>query len=200
MHWTAINKLLGNIDLYWLDFILKGHLADDDRILDAGCGEGRNISYCMKLGYDVFGVDINPDALRFVKMLASQYKLPDAEGRFQQMDLTDLRFPDNSFDIVLSSAVLHFARDKAHFLRMLGECVRVLKPGGKLFIRTMTSKGFEDAPNQNLTEEGKHRFLLDDDLLAYCMDNFKLEFVEVPKNVVVSDVRSMAAYTFSKQN
>jgi ubiquinone/menaquinone biosynthesis C-methylase UbiE len=188
MHWKAINKLLGNIDIYWLDFILKGYLSDDAKILDAGCGEGRNLFYCMQMGYDVFGVDRNPEAIQFLQILAKQFKVPDYEARFQQMDLVRLRFPDNTFDVVISSAVLHFAENQQHFLQMLSEKVRVLKPGGKLFVRSMTE-------NHQIEEE---RFTINDELLAYFCKEFGLELMEPVKSVQVGKVRSMGTFFLRK--
>lgn len=188
MHWKAINKLLGNIDIYWLDFILKGYLPDNAKILDAGCGEGRNLIYCMQMGYDVFGVDQNPDAIQYLHFLAKQFKVPDYQARFQQMDLVKLRFPDKSFDVVISAAVLHFAENRDHFIQMMSEKVRVLKPGGKLFVRCMT---------ENFQEEN-NRFILEDELLLYCCDKFDLELLEPAKSVRVTGIRSMGTFILRK--
>ncbi len=196
MDWRAINKILGNIDLYWLDFILKGHLPDNAKLLDAGCGEGRNLYYCMQNGYDVFGVDQNPEAIRYIKIIANQLKLDNVDARFQTMNLAKLLFPDETFDVIINSAVLHFAEDRDHFLKMLGECVRVLKPGGKMFIRTMTNKGLTH--EQNLPNKNEDRFLLDDELLEHFCKIYCLEFLETPKNVIVGNVRTMGTYTFTK--
>ncbi len=188
MHWTAINKLLGNIDIYWLDFILKGHLPDDAKILDAGCGEGRNLYYLMQMGYDVFGVDQSPEAIQFMHILAKQLKLSDYQARFQKMEIERLRFPNEIFDVVISSAVLHFAKDRAHFIQMLTEMLRVLKPQGKLFLRCMTEN------HQNEHE----RFLLNDELMQYCCRKFSLELLEPEKRIQVAGVRSMGTYFFHK--
>lgn len=204
MHWKAINQLLGNIDLYWLDFILKGYLGDKDRILDVGCGEGRNLIYCMQQGYDVFGVDKNADAITFVRMLGKQLKLSDIEARFQVMDATNLRFPDHSFDVLISSAVLHFARDRSHFLQMFAECIRVLKPGAKLFFRTMTDTYLinQNLPKsaQNLSSEMKGRFILNEALLDHLLNTYPVKWFETPKNVIVGNSRSMSVFILEKNN
>lgn len=189
MHWTALNKLLGNIDIYWLDFILKGYLSDDAKILDAGCGEGRNLIYCMQQGYDVFGVDNNNDAIQYLRIVARQFKIPNYEARFQQMDLTNLRFPDSSFDVIISSAVLHFANNKDHFLQMFSEMTRVLKSGGKLFVRCMT---------ENYQEENE-RFILGNKLLLFCCEEFNLELMEPGKSVKVGDIRAMGTFLLRKK-
>lgn len=53
MNIAALNKLLGNIDIYLLDQILKGRFTKEMRILDAGCGEGRNLIYFLHEGFQV---------------------------------------------------------------------------------------------------------------------------------------------------
>ncbi|MBK6265867.1 class I SAM-dependent methyltransferase [Marivirga sp. S37H4] len=197
MHWKTINKLIGNIDLYWLDFILKGNLEDDAKILDAGCGEGRNLFYCMQTGYDVFGVDQNPEAIMFLKLMAKQFNVTDIDARFQVMDLAKLRFPDESFDVIINSAVLHFAESQTHFMQMLSECVRVLKPDGKLFMRTMADKGLDNSGENNIADN-KKRFLLNENLLQHFYNIYGLEFLEIPKYVVVGNVRTMGTFAFKK--
>ncbi|PTB91758.1 SAM-dependent methyltransferase [Marivirga lumbricoides] len=204
MHWRTINQVLGNIDLYWLDFILKGYLGDKDRILDVGCGEGRNLVYCMRQGYDVFGIDKNTDAIKFLRILGRQLKLSDVEARFQVMDMSNLRFPDHSFDVIINSAVLHFANDEEHFLQMFKECLRVLKPGAKLFIRTMTDAHFADnefaISAQNLSSEYGHRFVLNESLLNRLLCDYPIGWFETPKNVIVGNERSMSVFILEKKN
>ena len=54
-----LNSKLGNIDIYLLDQILKGRFNKGMKILDAGCGEGRNLIYFMREGFTVYGIDEN---------------------------------------------------------------------------------------------------------------------------------------------
>ena len=65
---ATLNQLLGNADLYLLDQILKGRFAPGMRILDVGCGEGRNLVYFIRQGMDVWGIDRNPEALKLLRM------------------------------------------------------------------------------------------------------------------------------------
>ena len=191
------------MDIYLLDFLLKGHIHTKDKILDIGCGEGRNLVYFMKENYDVFGVDNNEEALRFVKMLAKQYQIQDVEARFQNMDVRRLRFPDNSFDLLISSAVLHFVEDEDHFLAAISEMHRVMKKGAKLFLRCMTNHSHLLDSNI-VSDYSKHithpdqskRFLLSEELIGRIMDKNIFRWLEPFKYVTVNNERSMSVILF----
>ena len=64
MHHKELNKLVGNVDIYLLDHILKGTFEGKIKLLDAGCGEGRNLKYFINNGFDIYGVDSNPMAIK----------------------------------------------------------------------------------------------------------------------------------------
>ena len=203
MDWKQLNRELGNIDLYWLDFILKGNLPEKAKILDAGCGEGRNLTYCFKNGMDVFGIDQNPEAIRFLKLSAKQYKVPDIDARFHVMKLDRILFPDTTFDVIVCSAVLHFAKNTAHFEGMLNELARLLKPRGKMFIRTMTDRYL---PNNSMQlEEGvvrfgndQSRFVVNVDVFVNYMDTLGLRLIEPYKEVVVQSRHAMGTFMLEK--
>jgi len=204
MNWKELNKLLGNIDIYWLDFILKGHLNDNARVLDVGCGEGRNLIYCMRHGHDVFGIDKDELSIQYVRHVAKSFKVRDCEGRFQQMNASKLIFPDQSFDVVLSSAVFHFANNIDEFNAMLSEAIRVLRPGGYLFIRSMTDHFLTDLQRQEmdtniyLFSTGGKRFLIDKAILESFTHKFGMKWVEPAKYVVIENARSMGTLILQK--
>ncbi|WP_296619530.1 bifunctional 2-polyprenyl-6-hydroxyphenol methylase/3-demethylubiquinol 3-O-methyltransferase UbiG [Marivirga sp.] len=203
MDWKQLNSELGNVDLYWLDFILKGYLADNAKILDAGCGEGRNITYCLKNGMDIFGIDQNPDAINFLKLIAKQYKLTDIDARFQIMKLDKILFPNFTFDVIICSAVLHFAKSREHFDNMMRELARLLKPNGKIFIRTMTDRYLPE----NIIEieegiiqfpHGQTRFITNVDAFAADLKKLNLKLIEPYKEVVVENKHTMGTFMLAK--
>jgi len=104
------------------------------RILELGCGAG-NISLRLeKQGYEVTGIDISPTAIEWAKS-----KCLDASGttKFYVDNVLDMRFvEDGYFDIVLDGHCLHciIGDDRRAFFF---ESLRVLKPGGWLFIDAM---------------------------------------------------------------
>ena len=140
MHYSRLNQLLGNIDLHLLDQILKGRYGSPARLLEAGCGEGRNLPYFIKNGFEVWGVDRNPAALRLLRAQGRSWHPTFDVQKFTEGDLTRLLFPPASFDAVICCAVLHFARNEAHFFRMTDELLRVLRPSGSLFLRMDSGK------------------------------------------------------------
>jgi ubiquinone/menaquinone biosynthesis C-methylase UbiE len=98
------------------------------RILEVGCGTGRNTPSYKRLYPDaeVVAIDCAPGLLRFAHAYA------EAEGTaidFIQMDITAMDFPDGSFDLVASHIVGH-ETTHAGLPKMIAECYRVLAPGG----------------------------------------------------------------------
>lgn len=114
-------ELFGDIDIYLFDQILKNRFTPKMKILDAGCGGGRNLVYFLRSGFPVFAVDQNLEAVEYVRGLA-QMLAPDlAPENFRGAAVEELPFSDETFDLVISCAVLHFAADERHFDRMLRE-------------------------------------------------------------------------------
>jgi SAM-dependent methyltransferase len=103
----------GQIDIYLFDQLLRGRIPPGARILDAGCGEGRNLVYLLRAGYDVFAVDSDRACIQSVQRIAAQLAPAQPADNFRVEPLEAMSFPDGFADVVLSSAVLHFARDEA---------------------------------------------------------------------------------------
>ena len=191
-----LNKELGNIDIYLLDQILKERYSKADKILDAGCGEGRNLVYFLNNGFDIYGIDKNEKAIEMLQFVARSKKVSVTDNTFQVAGLENIPFESNAFDHVICNAVLHFAESEAHFEQMFSELIRVLQPEGSMFIRMTSNIGIE-----NMVEaigEGKYnipdgsiRFLLTKELLDGMMKKYQLSFLEPLKTVNVNDKRYM---------
>lgn len=197
MNIKEVNQYFGNLDIYLLDQILKGRFHQSMKVLDAGCGEGRNLMYFLNSGFDVYGIDQNPQAIGILKFLAASKRPELDEQHFVVGDIAVLPFEPSSFDLIIASAVLHFARNHHHFKKMFQELTRCLRPAGILFIR-MTSNIGLSSPPEDLGEgrfallDGTERYLLQKPLLDELMQQHKLEFIEPLKTVNVSDKRSMS--------
>lgn len=198
-----LREQLGDIDIYLFDQLMKGRLTPDMSVLDAGCGGGRNLVYFLRSGYPIFAVDENPRAVSQVRDLAARLAPDLPAENIQISDLSDLSFPDGRFDAVISSAVLHFARDEAQFDRMLGEMWRVLRPGGLFFARLASTIGIESLvrPLQGRRyhlPDGSERFLVDEAMLVRLAEQLDGSWIEPLKTTVVQNQRSMTTWVLRK--
>jgi len=186
-----IQDNLGKTDIYLIDQILKGRYQKGDKILDAGCGTGRNIQLFLNNGYSIYGIDHDKTAIESIiknNSLASP-------TNFINGSIDCLDFNDNFFDHIICNAVLHFAENTIHFNKMFNELLRVLKPQGSLFIRMTSSFGIENKIsllNDGVYKipDGTTRFLLTEDLLNNIKT--KVSFIEPLKTVNVNNIRCMS--------
>ncbi len=203
MEIKELNHLLGNIDIYLLDQILKRRFEYDFKILDAGCGEGRNLIYFVRKNYQVYGFDRDSDSIQMLKYLVKSINKEYPTDRFISANVEQMPYDNHEFDAIISSAVLHFAEDKDHFMKMLHETVRVLKTKGILFVRMAADVGMEKhiKPMGNgryFLPDGSVRFLLTKEMLSEIMEIFGLSFIEPFKTVIVDDKRCMSTLVLRK--
>ncbi|MFA0961742.1 class I SAM-dependent methyltransferase [Roseivirga sp. BDSF3-8] len=202
MNYTELNHELGNIDIYLLDAILKGYFPQGTKLLDAGCGEGRNLFYFLKNGYECYGTDVNESALRMLRFQINSVAPGYPTDRFTSGDLTQLPYQDAAFDAVLCIAVLHFAENEEHFRKMFSELVRVLRPAGRLLIRMTDNTAMDKAEHigegKYSLPDGSIRFLMTPKLLSELIDTYSLNFAEPGKSLVVSGMRSMNILMLAK--
>ena len=198
-----LQEWFGGIDIYLFDQLLKGRITPDMRLLDAGCGGGRNLIYFLNSGYDVCAVDSSLISIAQVQKLSSMLAPHLSPNNFRAEPVEQMSFDDASFDVVISSAVLHFARDEEHWQRMVNEMWRVLKPGGIFFARLASSIGIEekiehlDGRRYHLPD-GSDRFLVDEQMLRSTTASLGGEWLEPFKTVVVADMRSMSNWCLRK--
>lgn len=199
MNQIPLHEIIGNTDIYLLDQIMKGKYNAGDKILDAGCGGGRNLFWFLKNEIDIYGVDKEATAINY---LTSDYPNLD-DKRFQVAEIDNLSFDTNFFDHVISSAVLHFAKSTSHFKNMMKEMTRVLKPNGSLFIRMTSNIGIEN--KVRLIDDGVYdipdgstRFLLTPTLLNDLLAENNLSFAEPLKTVNVDNRRCMSTLVLIK--
>lgn len=188
-----VRELFGDIDIYLFDQILKNRFSGEMNILDAGCG-GRNLIYFLHNDYQVFGVDQNSEAIGQVRLLAKTLSPNLPSENFQTSAVEKMPFQDEHFDAVISSAVLHFAKDETHFNKMLGEMWRVLKSRGLFFARLASSIGIENqikpvGNGRYLLPDGSERFLINEELLDSITNKLGGIWLEPLKTTNVQNLR-----------
>ncbi len=197
-------ELFGEIDIYLFDQILKNRFGNEMSLLDAGCGGGRNLVYFLRNGCEVFGVDQNQNAVEQVRLLANALAPNLSSENFQVAAVEKMPFPTERFDAVISSAVLHFARNENHFSEMLKEMWRVLKPEGIFFARLASSIGIEnlikptDVNGRYLLPDGSERFLVDENFLVSAAHRLGGVLIEPLKTTNVQNLRCMTTWVLRK--
>ena len=219
-----LQELFGSIDIYLFDQLLKGRFVPGMQVLDAGCGTGRNLVYFLREGYEVFAVDQSAQAISQVRRLAATLapQLPAENFRVEAVEkmswesapaIADpaakaegnrARHDVHGFDVVISSALLHFARNEEHWHAMVNEMWRVLKTGGILFARLASTIGLEkqveliEGRRYHLPD-GSDRFLVDETMLRHVSVSLGGEFIEPIKTTIVENLRAMTTWVLIKR-
>jgi SAM-dependent methyltransferase len=200
---AALRQAFGDIDIYLFDQLLRGRFDSVRAVLDAGCGGGRNLVWLLRAGFDVHAVDRDARSVERVRRTMAELApgLPPENVQVGEVDA--LPFADGSMDAVISSAVLHFATDPAHFGRMVDEMWRVLRPGGLLFARLASSIGIEAGvrpvgDGRYQLPDGSERFLVDEAGLLARTEALGGELLDPIKTTNVQNLRAMTTWVVRK--
>jgi tellurite methyltransferase len=199
-----LQEWFGGIDIYLFDQLLKGRFVAGMRVLDAGCGSGRNLVYFLRSDFEVFAVDESHEAIAQTRRLAATLAPHLPKDNFRVEAVERMSFADTSFDVVVSNAVLHFAPDESLWEAMLKEMWRVLKPGGIFFARLASTIGIEDQVGlidgrRYHLPDGSERFLVDAAMLLRVTAELGGEFIEPIKTTVVQNMRAMTTWCLRKR-
>lgn len=196
-----VQELFGQIDIYVFDQILRGNVAPGMRVLDAGCGYGRNLVYLLREKTEVFAIDANPAGVEHVRRLSKSLNTGLPDQNFQVSLVEKMPFPDDFADVVLCSSVLHFAHSEEHFQSMLTELWRVLRPGGLLFCRLGSRIGMDFVPVGNglfAMPDGQNWFLVDEKKLTALTASMNAVLVDPLKTTIVQNHRCMTTWVVRK--
>ena len=198
----TVQEQFGLIDIYVFDQILRGNIAAPMRVLDAGCGYGRNLVHLLREGCEVYALDADPEAIDHVRRLSASLNTGLPAENFQVGQIDKMPFPDGLADVVLCNSVLHFARDASHFEAQLSELWRVLRPGGMLFCRLGSRIGMDFEPiraNIFRVGDGSEWFLVDEDMLLELTEELNAVLVDPLKTTIVQDYRCMTTWVLRKR-
>jgi len=171
-------------------------------VLDAGCGYGRNLVYLLRCGCNVFAIDEEAAAIEHVRQLSTSLGTALPSKNFQVGRIEQMPFPEGFADVVLCTAVLHFARDNQHFLAMLKELWRMVNPGGMLFCRLGSRIGmdFEQLRgNIYRIPDGSEWFLVDQPTLLRLTNQLNAVLVDPLKTTLVQDYRCMTTWVLRRR-
>ncbi len=199
-----LQEQFGQIDIYLFDQLLKGRISSGMRILDAGCGFGRNIVYFLRERYEVYGADRDAESVESVLRLARMLAPALPSSNFRVEPLEHMSFDDACADVVISNAVLHLAGDDVQFESMLLGSWRVLKPGGLFFCRLGSTIGMESRVERihgrrYKSPDGAERYLVDEAMLGSLAKRLGGELAEPLKTTVVQNQRSMTTWVLRKK-
>jgi SAM-dependent methyltransferase len=194
---------LASTDVYLIDQILKGRIAKDARVIDVGSGGGRNLPWFLRRGMDVTALDPNPDAFLALdeRLTAMDLALPREKRVHRAVEHSKL--PPQSFDLVISNAVLHFASGHDHFRAMLDATWELVAPGGLFFVRLTSSVGIESG----IRDLGDGRYWLPDESERYLVTEAGLleetrrlggELLDPIKSTVVQSLRTMTTWVLRR--
>lgn len=197
-----VQEQFGQIDIYVFDQILRGNIAAGMKVLDAGCGYGRNLVYLLREGCEVYALDANPEGVEHVRRLAAELAPGLPAENFQVGQIERMPFADGMADVVICNSVLHFARSEQHFLAMLEELWRVLRPGGLLFMRLGSRIGMEfERVRGHIYRigDGEEWFLVDEAVLLRMTEEMNAVLVDPLKTTIVQDYRCMTTWVLRKR-
>jgi SAM-dependent methyltransferase len=198
----SVQEQFGQIDIYVFDQILRGNVAADMRVLDAGCGYGRNLVYLLRTGCEIFALDEDAKGVEHVRRLSASLETGLPVENFQVGPIERMPFPDGSMDVVICNSVLHFARDDRHFREMLAELWRVLRPCGMLFCRLGSRIGMNFKHvrgNLFVVGDGSVWYLVDEEMLLGLTKEMNAVLVDPLKTTIVQDYRCMTTWVLRKR-
>lgn len=190
-------EALRGIDVYLIDQLLKNRVNVHSKILDAGCGHGRNIHYLIQNDLDVTGIDQNAET---IEMLRAHY--PKIKDQFIVSSVEDFT-SQKRFDFIICNAVLHFAMDHDHFAKMFAALNEHLASNGILFIRMTSDIGLK--LNQNDRNgvfhlpDNSERYLITRQKIDELLSVYSLSLLELVKTVKVEELRSMTTIVLTKR-
>jgi tellurite methyltransferase len=200
---SSLRHLYGNIDIYLFDQLLKGRYDDCRKIMDVGCGGGRNLVYFLNNGFEVYGIDPNTAAINTAKALSETLAPDNPLMNFRVSSAEDMPFGEEYFDLVICSAVLHFAQNEIHFREMLMAMWKVIKPGGYFFARLASDIGIESyidhvGNGRYLLPDGTERFLVNEQILLDYTEELNGYLYEPIKTTNVQNLRCMTTWCLQK--
>ena len=199
--YVTLDEQFGNIDIYLFDQILRRRIAPGDRIVDAGCGFGRNLVYLLREGYDVHGADADPDAVAEVQALAARLAPALPAANFRVEPLEQLSFPERWASVVIISRY-YTSPGRRPVRPLAGSCAARLSC--MFFCRLASTIGIESEVQRigdgrrHRLPDGTARYLVDERMLMALTERLGGKLLDPLKTTVVQGQRSMTTWVVRK--
>jgi 2-polyprenyl-3-methyl-5-hydroxy-6-metoxy-1,4-benzoquinol methylase len=190
-----LNSALGNADLILVDQILKNRFHKQMRILDAGCGEGRNMVYFIKNDFRIYGIDANADAVKLAKLYCRSLSNTFEVENIQNFAIEQNPFPDHFFDAIICLNVLHSAKNQNDFFLWFEQLIRMLHSGGFLLLSLQSQIGVsqnhqQDDPDDRNNMRNENFYLLTENVLQEILKLDYLKTIENTKTILIDNKKS----------
>lgn len=160
----------------------KVNNSADKTILDLGCGGGRHSELVLQLGFSLRSIDVNPQMIEFTRSRIKPYIKDKNLGEIVSYgSIENIPYLDELFDGIVTTGVLHQAKDLEEYKVTINELSRVLKPGGFITLNIFTNRDWDDSyevVSQEgytvRTKEGLYMTLLPKELFYFLMENVGL--------------------------
>lgn len=190
-----INNYFGDMDIFLMDLILKGKIPEKGKVLDAGCGEGRNGIYFINNQYSYTGVDTDRSKVSLIEFLSG-----GTESSFFVEDIKTFAERKETFDFIVCSRVLHFAESEDHFYEMWNDLISMLNPRAIIYISMDsvidTDIGEAKDNGRFLFPDGEVRFAITKEIYKDIKKGF--EEIESLKTLVAHEKRAQSFIALKK--
>jgi 2-polyprenyl-3-methyl-5-hydroxy-6-metoxy-1,4-benzoquinol methylase len=187
-----LNEYMLLLILILIDQILKNRFHSHNRILDAGCGEGRNMPFFINNGFNIYGIDINSDAIDMARLYCKSLNKKYEVEQIQKFAIEKNPFPEKFFDAIICINVLHSAKNRNDFFIWFEQLFRLLNYGGFLLFGMQsqigTSKYHHQCDQKELVDlENENKYLLTQDVVDEILILDYLKTVENTKTILIDN-------------
>lgn len=164
-------------------------LPENSKVLDAGCGNGKTSSGLIELGFDVTGIDFSSNAIESCENIYGN------GAEFITGDCLNMPFSDDSFNGVYAVHLTeHFDYDEVRIFS--SECFRILKPGGKLFVKSFSP---DDMRSGRPVREGiRYRYRKPEEIISLFGEFDVLKSGLVNESTKFNTIRSRSECIFQR--